>query len=185
MWSLGGWSRLNQYKSVKLFDHVQSLQQRELQHVELCALLCQFQAKRSRHCHLEQPNGSTMPQVDNFQPILQHTQRASFDMCTFGLKHPISKRFLRKSTQVFSTGPFMISQLMPARCDQSRDHQPIEGSVSVGGHRMSLTKFCASYCPGFARKIATWMVKSLEHAYVGEHEDQPPNKRFRFSSHPN
>ena len=73
---------------------------------------------------------------------------------------------------------------MPPRCDKSHEHQQIEGSVSIHGQRMSLTKFCASYCPGFARKVTSWMLRSLEQACVGEHEDAPPNKRSHFSFNP-
>jgi hypothetical protein len=89
----GGWNRLNMFKSVALFDKVMAWQKREACHVELCSQLCAFQVKRSRHFHLEQPNGSTMPQLPAFQAIRETTERASFDMCMFGLKHPISRRF--------------------------------------------------------------------------------------------
>ena len=95
-WS--GWNKLNQFKSVAMFDKIQNLQAKELQHVELCSELCRFQVKRSRQFHLEQPNGSSMPQLASFEPIHAITERASFDMCMFGLKHPISQKFLRKSS---------------------------------------------------------------------------------------
>ena len=181
-WS--GWNKLNQFKSVAMFDKIQNLQAKELQHVELCSELCRFQVKRSRQFHLEQPNGSSMPQLASFEPIHAMTERASFDMCMFDLKHPVSLKFLRKSSQVFSTDPVMINRLNLARCDHTHVHQPIEGSVLVHGQRMPLTRFCASYCKGFASKISPWMMKSMDQAYVGEHEDMPPAKRFRFSSPP-
>jgi hypothetical protein len=181
-WS--GWNKLNQYKSVAMFDKIQDLQAKELQHVELCSELCRFQVKRSRHFHLEQPNGSSMPQLPRFEPIHAMTERVRFDMCMFGLKHPVSQKFLRKSSQVFSTDPVMAHGLSGARCDHTHVHQLIEGSVSVQGHRMPLTRFCASYCRGFATKVSSWMLKSVEQAYVGEHEDMPPAKRFRFTQSP-
>ena len=181
-WS--GWNKLNQFKSVAMFDKIQNLQAKELQHVELCSELCRFQVKRSRQFHLEQPNGSSMPQLASFEPIHAMTERASFDMCMFGLKHPVSQKFLRKSSQVFSTDSVMINRLNLARCDHTHVHQPIEGSVQVHGQRMPLTRFCASYCKGFASKVSLWMMKSMDQAYVGEHEDMPPAKRFRFSSSP-
>ena len=49
---------------------------------------------------------------------------------------------------------------------------------------MPLTKFCASYSKGFAAKVTSWMMKSMDQAYVGEHEDMPPAKRCRFSIPP-
>ena len=73
---------------------------------------------------------------------------------------------------------------MPARCDKSHEHQQIEGRFSIHGQPMPLTKFCVSYCPGLARKVASWMLRSLEQAGVGEHEDAPPNKRSRFPFKP-
>ena len=94
-----------------------------------------------------------MPQLDQFQPICEMTKKAKFDMCMFGLKHPISKRFLRKSSQVFSTNGKLIDQLCALKCDDRHLDQQIEGSVAIGGERMSLTRFCATYCSGFANKL--------------------------------
>ena len=182
----GGWSRLNMFKSVTLFDRICSWQQQELKHVDLCAALCSFQKQRNREFHLEQPNGSTMPQLRQFQPIHSMTYRASFDMCMFGLRHPQSKRFLRKSSQLFSTNWNFVQQLSKAKCDHKHMHQPIEGSVSTNGLRIPLTRFCATYCSGFAKKVAEWMIRlSFPEALVGEHEEEPPAKRTRFTFNPN
>ncbi len=46
-WS--GWSRLNQFKSLRLFDQIESERQRQRIHIELCAKLCRFQKDRNRH----------------------------------------------------------------------------------------------------------------------------------------
>ena len=182
----GGWSRLNMFKSVTLFDRICSWQQQELKHVDLCAALCSFQKQRNREFHLEQPNGSTMPQLRQFQPIHSMTNRASFDMCMFGLKHPQTRRFLRKSSQRFSTNWKFVQQLSKAKCDHKHMHQSIEGSVSANGLRIPLTRFCATYCSGFAKKVAEWMIRfSFSEALVGEHEDEPPTKRTRFNFNPN
>ena len=182
----GGWSRLNMFKSVALFDRICSWQQQELKHVDLCAALCSFQKQRNREFHLEQPNGSTMPQLRQFQPIYSLTSRASFDMCMFGLRHPQSKRFLRKSSQLFSTNWNFVKQLSKAKCDHKHMHQPIEGSVSANGLRIPLTRFCATYCSGFAKKVAEWMIRlCFPDALVGEHEEEPPAKRTRFTFNPN
>ena len=182
----GGWSKLNMCKSVALFDRINAWRKRELIHVDLCAQLCKFQVQRRRHFHLEQPNGSTMPKIEQFQDILSLTHRASFDMCQFGLKHPVTKFFLRKSSQVFSTNMELVNLLGKARCKHHHVHQPIEGSVSVDGQHIPLTRFCATYCSGFARQVAKWIVQSTcEDTLVGEHEDSPPAKRSRFMINPN
>ena len=113
------------------------------------------------------------------------TERASFDMCMFGLKHPISRRFLRKSSQVFSTDPSMVVKLQASRCDHRHMHQPIEGSVNVNGHRLPLTRFCATYSSGFVHKVARWMIQNMQHELmVGEHDEEPPAKRSRFTNNP-
>ena len=182
----GGWSKLNMCKSVALFDRINAWRKRELVHVDLCAQLCKFQVQRNRDFHLEQPNGSTMPKIEQFQTILSLTHRASFDMCQFGLKHPVTKFFLRKSSQVFSTNMELVNLLGQARCKHQHAHQPIEGSVSVDGQHIPLTRFCATYCSGFAKQVAKWIVQTTcEETLVGEHEDAPPAKRSRFMINPN
>ena len=119
-----------------------------------------------------------MPQLPAFQAIKETTERASFDMCMFGLKHPISRRFLRKSSQVFSTDPSMVVKLQASRCDHRHMHQPIEGSVNVNGHRLPLTRFCATYSSGFVHKVARWMIQNMQHELmVGEHDEEPPAKK--------
>ena len=61
-WS--GWNRLNQQKSVALFDMIQQKQYDQLPHVQLCARLCKYQTDRNRHFHLEQPRGSGLLQLE-------------------------------------------------------------------------------------------------------------------------
>ena len=180
-WS--GWNHLNQFKSVALFDRIQKLRNQEKQHVSLCAQICEFQCQRKRHFHLEQPLGSSMIQLVEFQPISRNTKRAKFDMCVFGLKHPMSKKSLRKSSQVFTTDDKLYMTLSKAKCDHLHEHQPIEGSVIVDNRRMPLTAFCASYCSGFARHVAKCIVKNTldQEIHIGEHEDMPPAKRCWFS----
>ena len=65
----GGWSRLNQFKSVKLFDQITKDQHEQLQHVKLCASIGKYQQARCRHFHLAQPLGSHMPELPEFQSI--------------------------------------------------------------------------------------------------------------------
>ena len=117
-----GWNKFNQLKSLALFDKIHVQQARGLKHVDLCEELCKFQVERSRHFHLEQPNGSTMPQLASCAPIHAVTERPSFDMCQFNLKHPITFKFLRESSQVFSTDPVMVFQLNMAKRDRSHAH---------------------------------------------------------------
>eukprot|EP00434_Breviolum_minutum_P029259 symbB.v1.2.025879.t1/scaffold2545.1/size76554/2 len=175
-WS--GWSRLNQFKSLRLFDKIESERQQQRAHIELCAKLCRFQKDRNRHFCLEQPLSSQMPHVEEFQDILKLTVKATFDMCAFGLKIPGTDRFLRKSSMVFTTDTDLAHELEKSRCRQDHIHQPIAGSVSVKHQRQALSQFCASYCRGFAVKIARIIGRRFQEAF---HEDESPPKKLRFS----
>ncbi len=177
----GGWARLNQFKSVKLFDQISQDQQEQRQHVKLCASLWDFQRSRGRHFHLEQPLGSRMPELSEFQDIRDHTQVVHVDMCAFGLKIPGTQKYLRKGSLIFSSCPSLISDLHGSRCPKTHEHQNIEGSVNVQGQRMRLTQFCASYCKGFARHVAKSLCQHIASALVNEHEDSPPLKKVRIS----
>lgn len=125
----GGWSRLNQFKSVKLFDQITEDRHEQLQHVKLCASLCKYQQARCRHFHLEQPLGSHMPKLPEFQSICEFTQAVHVDMCAFGLKIPGTQRFLKKGSQIHSSDPSLRSVLFGSRCPKNHEHQTIEGSL--------------------------------------------------------
>ena len=175
-WS--GWSRLNQFKSLRLFDQIESERQRQRIHIELCAKLCRFQKDRNRHFCLEQPLSSQMPTVEEFQDIHKNTVKASFDMCAFGLKIPGTDRFLRKSSMVYTTDDDLACVLEKFRRPHNHEHQPIAGSVSVKHQRQALSQFCASYCRGFAVKIAGIIGRRFQEAF---HEDESPSKKPRLS----
>ena len=186
----GGWNRLNQQKSLHLFDYIHHQQQRELIHVKLCAKICAYQVSKGRHFHLEQPVGSCMPQLKEFQEIRQHTTRTIFDMCQFGLKIPQTERFLRKKSQVFTTSQQIVVVLNSRICKNQHVHQRIEGSHRFPGLGVQrISRFCASYCQGFAKKIAHEICSHVHSAvsldqltYHNDEETEPPPKRPRFST---
>lgn len=177
----GGWSRLNQFKSVDLNNAISQEQTRQLIHVKLCSQLCDLQVRHHRHFHLEQPLGSRMIFLPEFQPIFKQTFQAKFDMCALGLKIPKTSRFLKKRSQVFSTHEGLVIQLNKCQCPNNHEHQHIEGTVFVDQQRMPLTRFCATYCSGFV-KFALKALRPEHEAFVNE--DEPPTKRVRFSSSP-
>lgn len=185
----GGWNRLNQSKGITSFERVQRLQQEQIPHVELCARLCQYQHDLGRHFHLEQPLGSGMPNLPEFQPIKERTLKASFHMCRFGLKIPGTDKFIQKGSQVFSTSIRLHEKLDGKRCLNDHDHQRIEGSFHMRGQRHQVSKFCATYCKGFASLISRELC-SQNHPLVTfqqvlVNEDEPPTKRVRFTNDPN
>ena len=132
--------------------------------------------------HLEQPLGSRMPNLLEFQSIRNHAQAVHVDMCAFGLKIPGTQRFLKKGSQIFSSSLALLTDLNGSRCPNNHEHQTIEGSLNFPGQRMSVTQFCASYCKGFANKVARAMCRKSELALANEHEEAPPPKRVRFSN---
>ena len=184
----GGWNRLNMFKSVALFDKINKDREDQKAHVSLCAKICRYQLSRDRHFHLEQPSGSAMIKLDEFQDILvPQVSKVAVDMCAFGLRIPHTKKFLRKASVIFTTDPELYQALQNKRCPMSHDHQLIEGSILVQGKRMALTHFCATYCLGFARHVCRSIIRSVHgEVFVGENDDEesPPRKRIRFSTNP-
>ena len=175
----GGWSRLNQSKSLDLCESISNAQDRQLVHVRLCSQLCNFQIKNHRHFHLEEIMRSRMVFLPEFQSIFRQTLHAKFDMCALGLKLPKTSRFLKKRSQILSTheGVLIIHKLNECQCPQTHEHQHIEGSVTV------TTRFCATYCSGFVRFVLKALCPEPE-IFVNETGDEPPNKRSRFSTNP-
>ena len=127
-----------------------------------------------------------MIQTEEFQPIAKLTHRIKVDMCAFGLKIPQTQKFLQKSSQIFTTDLQLHTKLSSFRCPKNHVHQHIEGSIKseTSGQRIPLTKFCASYCRGFAKKVSSFL--TTQAAFVNDlDEDEPPAKRTRFSISPN
>lgn len=189
----GGWNRLNMFKSPSLFDSIQQKQFEQLPHVRLCAKICEYQHRLGRHFHLEQPIGSNMRYLPEFKPIAQVTLRAVFDMCRFGLKIPNSNRFIRKSSQVFTTSQCVFQSLDHTKCRGQHEHQRIEGSFNISGKSQRVSHFCATYCRGFADFMAK-LICNRDHSFVSsstdafvnhDSEDERPNKRLRFTGEPN
>ena len=109
---------------------------------------------------MEHPRGSEAWKTDAGLEIQTKTQEVTLDMCAFGLKIPGTTKYLRKSTQIQTTSPEMWNQLQDKRCSKNHEHVPIAGSMKIHGKSTKLSKFCASYCHGFANKIAGAIVSA-------------------------
>ena len=188
----GGWNRLNMFKSPAMFESIQQKQFEQMPHVRLCSRICQYQVQLHRHFHLEQPLGSNMIHLPEFEPISKVTLRAVFDMCQFGLRIPNSNRYIRKSSQLCTTSLEVFQSLDHVKCKGQHEHQRIEGSLNIHGRFRKVSQFCATYCRGFAERIAR-LICNRSHTFVGsksdafvnhDQEDERPNKRFRFSHDP-
>ena len=182
-WS--GWSRLNSFKSRAMHDSVSEAQFQQRVHVQLSSSLCVFQQQHGRYFHVEQPLGSTMPETADFGPIRERTLRATFHMCAFGLRVPGTNRFIRKASQVWTNSQQMFDMLNDRKCNAQHEHQQIAGSIRHGGQRMPLSRFCATYCTGFAWRVAKNMRDPTTHVVLEDglvNQDEPPLKRVRFST---
>ena len=176
-----------------MFEDIQQKQLEQLPHVRLCSRICEYQVRLQRHFHLEQPLGSNMVHLSEFEPISKVTLRAVFDMCQFGLRIPKSNRFIRKSSQIYTTSLEIFRNLDQVKCHNQHEHQRIEGSLNIFGKFQKVSQFCATYCRGFAERIAHLICKvshsfgkSRCDAFVNhDEEDERPNKRFRFTRDPN
>ena len=175
-----------------MFDTIQNKQREQLPHLQLCVKLCQYQIKRQRHFHLEQPQGSSLIKQDVMIPILKHVMLASFDMCSFGLRIPGAQKYLKKGSVVLTTSRQFHELLHDHKCPGGHTHQRIEGSISLNGVSTKLTHFCATYCQGFAKAIAkflchrthTMCLPSEALAIDLDDENEPPAKRFKFLANP-
>ena len=189
----GGWSFLNQQKSLAMFDDIMQKKVEQLPHAKLCEQLCRHQLKHDRHFHFEQPIGSRLLLLKIFEQIQQKTATARFDMCSFGLQIPNTNRFIKKRSQVLTTSRQMFHSLHQRFCADQHEHQRLEGSASINGVQRRLTSFSATYCRGFANAIARNICK-LSHDFVGpdeiilaaaDSEDdlemQPPTEKARLT----
>lgn len=185
-WS--GWNRLNQQKSVALFDMIQQKQHDQLPHVQLCARLCKYQVDGNRHFHLEQPRGSGLLKHEVLHQMFQHVLVARIDMCRFGLKIPKTNRFLKKSSVILTTSLQLHEKLDGQNCPMNHLHQRIEGSFHLQGVSTKMTHFCATYSRGFAKTVAKYLCQlthtacSPQDAHLNDLDsEEPPTKRARFS----
>ena len=188
-------SHLNAQKSVAGFDRIQERRAQELVHLRLCRQLCAFQVRHGRQSHLEQPLGSSLIFQDDFECIRRHTKQAKLDMCAFGLKIPHTNRYLRKSSQLWTTDDELHNALDGRKCPQNHEHQAIAGrmpsikaqsSTEDQPRNQNVTQFCATYCKGFAHFIAEHVCQSQQ-AYVNESlkrsiSEPNPSKLGRFAT---
>ena len=118
-------------------------------------------------------------QTPEFQPIRKLTQQAMFDMCAFGLKIPKTNTFIKKRSQIWTSSSEVHQFLDQRNCLHDHDHQVIAGSIRHAGESIRLSRFCATYCRGFAVAMAHVLhsVPTVGFAYAAE--DEPPQKRIR------
>ena len=156
-WSM--WSNFNMGRSMDGFYDVLEKQRQSLWQLSLAVVLFRFQASRSKHFHLEQPDGSKMLIQECLREIRENTEVCRFDLCRVGsLCDPISAMPIRKRLSVCTTSQAVHRAIHGKWCNQNHEHKQIAGSTKVGNQRMPLSSFTEHYPRKFARQLAKIML---------------------------
>ena len=159
------WSIFNMHRSISSAQKVLTSREDDLVHLLLCSAIMQLQHFRNRcHFHLEQPVGSHMMFQEEMDIIVTNTHRVTCDMCVAGqLKHPDTKKPIRKSTQVFTSSTILQRTLESLKCPRNHEHSPVEGSCTLpNGKRCAVSRFTELYTRTFATKVCKALKCSLQ-----------------------
>ena len=85
-------------------------------------------------------------------------------MCVAGqLKHPDTRKPIRKSTQVFTSSAILQRTLENLKCPRNHEHSPVEGSCTLpNGKRCAVSRFTELYTRTFATKVCKALKCSLQ-----------------------
>ena len=157
-WS--AWSRLNETKSVALWDKIRHQRIEGLEQIALGTILLRHQRERGKHFHWEQPKSSLMFRLPYLTEVFYHLLNVDIDLCVAGeLKDPESGKLIKKALTILTTSPELVRNLQGLRCPGNHDHQPIEGSVLYEGANINRSKFSEIYPRKFARRVAQCLCK--------------------------
>ena len=180
LWSV--WSCLNAARNSR-YQH-QLLQGRQSQQTlfQLFVKIFEWQKQQGHDFHFEQPANSQMLKEATLQPILQNAYRVNVDLCSFGLKTPLSQRPIRKATHVVSTKEAFIQSLRSQQCPGHPQHQPVAGKLrELKG--ASVSQYAGTFCRGFAEHCAKHLLPNpQEQALALEGLLPMTRKRFKTSS---
>lgn len=158
-WS--SWSNLNQSKSLQSWLEIQNHRWENFDQLALGVILLRHQRAKGHHLHWEQPNRSHMFQTPLLQEVFAKTIAAEFDMCNLGgLCDPENGKPMKKGMTVLTTSVGMQHLLHGHRCKGDHEHQALEGTTIYQGRRMNRTAFSENYPRKFARRVATFLVKT-------------------------
>ena len=99
---------------------------------------------------------------NELREILEGTLQASSDQCQVGrLRLPKKDSFLRKRTHVLTTSREVHRVLHGRWCDNTHEHQTIEGTHNQQGNRQNISAFAAAYTSCLARNIVRALLLSM------------------------
>ena len=94
----------------------------------LCAQVARFQLMQGRHFLLEQPHGSLLFELEEFQALIADFAlvKVVFDQCMTGLRM-MTFLFLpiRKRTQMWASAPIILARLSQYQCNNQHQHATI------------------------------------------------------------
>ncbi len=179
------WNRFNQYRSQQGFDRVQNLQEESRKQLRFCSLLCKLQVHHGRHFHVENPDQSGMWQQEALKFVVTHSRAIRFDQCRYGLRHPTTRLFMKKTTRVQTTSEKVVRQMDGRFCDKRHEHSPKAGSFRTDAGSIHVSRYSAFYPMILARSLAKAIMEEhdkpvvlWERACVGE-EDPTQEERAK------
>ena len=195
-WS--GWSNINGSRSLQSWDELQNRRLVHLEQVALGIVLLRYQRENGHHLHWEQPQSSLMFKLPYMSELYHYTKAIDIDMCVAGdLKDPHNGKPIKKGLTIMTTSEKLSQSLKGLRCPGNHDHQIIEGSVVVNGHRLNRSAFTERYPRRFARKVANLLCSRqlviAKPVYYTDHQedlecilghDDDTNKRRRIAAPP-
>ena len=112
----------------------------------------QFSVPKGDHFHLEQPQGSELPDQDEVAELRYGTLKALFDMCQLGhLRLPADTKYLRKRTQLRTTSRIMHQGIHKQLCQGQHEHQHIAGQANINGTTQNISTYAGKYTNRFAK----------------------------------
>ena len=147
-------------RSLAAWDQLHSTRLEHLSQVALGLVLLRYQRSKNCHLHWEQPRSSMMFKLPYLSEIHYYMCMADFEMCTAGnLCDPISGKAIKKPLSVLTTSMSLRNLLSTYRCPGNHEHQVLEGSIHMNGHRMNRTQFSEKYPRKFARLVVRQLCK--------------------------
>ena len=100
---------------------------------KLCAAIAMFQVQAGRHYVVEQPRGSDMFQLPEWQALVDVSYKCQFDQCQLGLKEKCPPYLpLLKPTEMWSSHPTITQHLAGLHCNkQHESHGKVNSEAQV------------------------------------------------------
>ena len=164
--------------------------------VQRTAELCNLLARQGKQWSIENPSGSLIWRMPEFNDLTKRGFNVSFDACAYGGRIPGEGPF-KKPTKVLTNAPKL--RLLCRKCKCVGGHVELKGKTKVNGRWVNRTAYASSYTsklahswarlmmddlrPRLSKALADW--KRLFLLMCGDIEPHPGPARRRQPSGPN